>query len=363
MVAAVAGCSSGKTAKEEASEGADGSSNPTASTADTSAGAQEDPAEEPAPMGPKIRFDQPDYDFGQIEAGEDVEHIFVFHNTGDELLSVEEVLTSCGCTGTLVSEEAIPPGGTGEIQATFHAKGFQGKVKKGLTVVTNDPEHELVRLTIGGKVVSEVSVEPGYLNWGTIQPGDAPRPRKLSIRLLEGRDVRLEEVRSESPSVVLTKESENGRKVVYSAALAEDLPAGRFTGRVTIRSNSERVPEIHVPFQGQVQGNVKVIPHILSLGKVKPGKALTRRLRVYKTGKQGVTVQEIKTTSEALGTEVREEKKGAHYLIDVTYTPGIEEEGPIAERITIIVNDGEDRFLEVPVYGRFDTGGTETPSS
>jgi len=356
MAAASAGCSEEQTAQEGIAEEAENLSASTSPASEMTPGAPSAAAEAPAPKQPKIRFDQPDHDFGQVEAGDEVEHTFVFHNAGDGPLSINKVLTSCGCTGALVTEEEIPPGGTGEIKATFHTKGFHGDVKKGLTVESNDPENRLVRLTIGGNVVSEVTVEPRYLDWGIPRPGDSPRPKRLSINFLKGRGLQLVNIRSESPSVVLTKKSEDENRAVYSVALAENLPTGRFTGRITIRSNSERVPEIHVPFQGRVQGNVKVIPHIVSLGRIKPGKVFTRHLRVSRTRKQGFTVQEVKTTTEAIATEIHEEKEGERYRIQVTYTPGSEDRGTIAERVTILLNDGKETFLEVPLYGTVEEG-------
>ena len=348
MAVASAGCNKEQAAQEGIPEEAE------------TPGALSDAVETPVPTRPKIRFAQPNYDFGEVEAGDEVEHTFLFENTGDDLLSIGEVLTSCGCTAALVTEKEVPPGGTGEIKATFQTQGFQGAVKKGLAVKSNDPENKIVRLTIGGKVVSEVSVEPGYLDWEILRPGDSPRPKKLSIRFLKGRGLRLEKIQSESPSVVLTKKSEDENRAVYSVALAENLPTGRFTGRITIRSNSERVPEVHVPFQGRVQGNVRVIPHILSLGRVTPGKALTRHLSVSKTGEQGFTVQGVKATTQAIATEIHEEKEGERYGIQVTYTPGKEIQGRIAERITILLNDGKEAFLEVPLYGTADEGTSKT---
>lgn len=360
MAVAFAGCNKAQTAQEGIPEETENLHAPTSPTSEKTAGALSDAAEKPAPKQPKIRFDKPDYDFGEVEAGDEVEHTFVFENAGDDLLSIKEVLTSRGCTGALVIEEEVPPGGTGGIKATFHTKGFQGDVKKGLTVESNDPENGLVHLTIGGKVVSEVAVEPRYLDWEILRPGDSPRPRELSIRFLKGRGLRLEKIQSESPSVVLTKKSENENGAVYAVAPAENLPTGRFTGRITIRSNSERVPETHVPFQGQVQGNVKVIPDILSMGKITPGKALIHHLRLSKTGEQDFTVQEIKATTDAIATEIRKEKEGERYRIQVTYTPGSEAQGRIAERITILLNDGKEALLEVPLYGTADEGVSKT---
>ncbi len=324
---------------------------PTAAPSETAPATPSDAVGEPAAQKPKIRFDRPDYDFGEVEAGDEVEHDFVFENVGGGLLRIEKVLTTCGCTAALSPEEEVAAGGAGKIKTTFHTRGFQGAVKKGLVVKTNDPENELVRLTIGGKVVPEIEVEPRYLNWETLQPGDSPPPKKLTVRFRKGRGLRLEKIQSESPAVVLEKESESEHKVVYSVSLADDLPAGRFTGRITIRSNSERVPEIRVPFQGRVQGNVKVTPSILSMGRLRPGKASTRYLSLSKTGGKKFTVQKVKTTSKTIATEIHEEAKGERYRIKVTYGPASDARGGIAERITIFVNDGKESFLEVPVYG------------
>ncbi len=356
LVVASVGCRQEPSAPEADPEGTTADlAVPTSSTnepgaPDSSPGA----AEAPEPGQPKIRFDQPDYDFGKVEAGDEVEHLFVFQNVGNELLSIGKVLTSCGCTAALASDREIPPGETGEIKVTLRTRGFQGAVRKGLTVESNDPENEVVRLTIGGNVLSEVSVEPRYLDWETLRPGDNPRARKLTVRFLKGRGLRLEGIRSESPSVVLTKNSEEENRIVYAVELADDLPTGRFTGRITIRSNSERVPEVYVPFHGRVEGNVQVVPHILSLGRVEPEKPMVRHLRVSKTGDRDFSVQKVKATSPAIVTEIHEEKEKARFRIKVTYNPAGEAAGRIAERITIRVNDGEDAFIEVPVYGMLE---------
>jgi len=309
-----------------------------------------------APETPKIRFNEPYHDFGEAQAGEEVEHTFTFKNVGGAVLAVKKVRTSCGCTAALISDKEIPPGGTGEIKTTFRTKGYQGDVKKSLTVESNDPENELVRLTIGGKVLSEVTVWPRYLNWGSIEQEDLPRPRRMTIWFTEGRGLRLEKIHSESPSVVLEKESEQEDKVIYSVALAENLPTGRFTGRITVRTNSERLPEVHVPFYGFVQGKVKVVPNLISVGTIAPGEDATRTLSLKKTGDQDFSVQEVKTTTEEITTEIIEKNKGSRYRIKVTYKPRSETTGRIAERITIFMNDGEQDFLEVPLYGKVSEG-------
>ncbi len=43
---------------------------------------------------PRIAFEQKDYDFGELESGEKVEHVYKFRNTGDGLLVINKVRSS-----------------------------------------------------------------------------------------------------------------------------------------------------------------------------------------------------------------------------------------------------------------------------
>jgi len=40
---------------------------------------------------PRIVFDQKEFDFGKVEAGENVEHVFAFRNNGDGTLRIDKV--------------------------------------------------------------------------------------------------------------------------------------------------------------------------------------------------------------------------------------------------------------------------------
>lgn len=52
-------------------------------------------AKEATQMGtPKIEFPQGEFDFGEVEAGTKVEHVFTFKNTGDAPLKIEKVGSS-----------------------------------------------------------------------------------------------------------------------------------------------------------------------------------------------------------------------------------------------------------------------------
>src|SRR5258708_7734205 len=47
--------------------------------------------------GPRIQFAEPVHDFGRVEYGKVCTNFFTFTNTGDQLLVLSDVISSCGC--------------------------------------------------------------------------------------------------------------------------------------------------------------------------------------------------------------------------------------------------------------------------
>jgi hypothetical protein len=87
--------------------------------------------------GPQITFMESTHDFGDIEQGTKVSHVFEFENSGTEPLILSNVLTTCGCTATSWPREPIAPGKGGKIAVSFNSAGKMGKQNKVVTVVSN----------------------------------------------------------------------------------------------------------------------------------------------------------------------------------------------------------------------------------
>ena len=100
-------------------------------------------------------------DLGTINRGKVTERKVTVRNTGKDTLSLGRVEVSCGCTGTVVSENVIPPGKTGSILITFNSTNFTGPVHKYVTVNSNDSESPRTQIEFVANVVQEVSVNPG----------------------------------------------------------------------------------------------------------------------------------------------------------------------------------------------------------
>jgi hypothetical protein len=91
------------------------------------------------------------HNFGKIKQGEPVTATFTFTNTGDAPLVLTEVKGSCGCTATDYTKEALAPGKSGYVKATYNAAS-PGVFSKTVTVTNSTGEVKL--LIIKGEVIA-----------------------------------------------------------------------------------------------------------------------------------------------------------------------------------------------------------------
>ncbi|MEM7105118.1 MAG: DUF1573 domain-containing protein [Bacteroidota bacterium] len=106
----------------------------------------------------KISFSEEIHDYGTVTAGEAVEHIFKFTNTGVAPLTITSAKSTCGCTVPDYPKEPIAPGAEGEIKVKFNTKGKSGRQKKPVRVTANTWPVETV-VYIDGTVEKDPNAE------------------------------------------------------------------------------------------------------------------------------------------------------------------------------------------------------------
>ena len=102
----------------------------------------------PAPL---FKFEQTEYDFGNVKEGEVVRHTFEFVNVGEAPLIIQNATASCGCTVPSWSKAPIPVGGKGQIQVEFNTAGKPNQQNPIITITANT-NPSLSRLSIKGFV-------------------------------------------------------------------------------------------------------------------------------------------------------------------------------------------------------------------
>jgi hypothetical protein len=93
-----------------------------------------------------ISFDKVEHDFGTLEDGTPVETVFKYTNTGNSMLVVSDIKSTCGCTVPSNWTREVAPGETGEFAVKFNGKGAN-QVQKTVNLTTNTEKgNESVRI-------------------------------------------------------------------------------------------------------------------------------------------------------------------------------------------------------------------------
>lgn len=97
---------------------------------------------------PEFSFEEVFHNFGDIQEGEVVTHIFSFENSGNAPLVITSAQGSCGCTVPVWPREPIAPGERGTIEVTFNSKNRGGRQDKTVTLTANTvPNTKVLKIT------------------------------------------------------------------------------------------------------------------------------------------------------------------------------------------------------------------------
>ncbi len=201
---------------------------------------------------PAVTAENPVYDFGEVAQGDKVVYTFRFKNTGDELLEISSVSSSCGCTAALLSSKRILPGEMGEIKATFDSSRFRGQVTKTITMKNNSSLHPQVQFKITGLVKELLSISTTRISW-TLEAGKEGRSEVI-ISNKSQQDIILQEATSTSPLVTATLDRlELAPGETATLAVAGSLPAGeeRLNGYLLIATDFSPVPQLRIAVSGR----------------------------------------------------------------------------------------------------------------
>ena len=91
-------------------------------------------------------------DLGKVKEGPTVPISFRFKNTGNHILIISDVTTSCGCTIAEKPEKPIAPGEEDVIKAVFTSQGHPGTNRKDVHVTANTLPEGSMTLTFSVEV-------------------------------------------------------------------------------------------------------------------------------------------------------------------------------------------------------------------
>ena len=284
-------------------------------------------------------FDTTSHDFGSVAKSAKTEHEFVLKNIYMEDVHIESVRSSCGCTRARIKEPWLKTYETTAIVADINTKSFRGRKPATITVTFDKPFRAQVRLQSKVYIRTDVLIEPGSVDLGSVEQGN-PIEKKVTITRTGQSDWQVMEVKCANPhisgEVVETRRSGGNVSYELSVFLNENAPSGYIQDHLMLVTNDQSSTQVPVLVEGVVQSPITVSPASLFLGVVQPGQKVTKQLVVKGNKPFKIVAVNCDDDSFEFTTPIDGVARLIH-LIPVTFIAG-EEVGKVLKTIRIVTD-------------------------
>ncbi len=189
------------------------------------------------------------FDFGSVVPGSVNRHIVTLKNTGNKALTISNISTSCGCTGTLLSKDRIPPHQTGALEITFTAPPELGEARKSVGFDTNDSTYPHAHVEFNATVIAVLVVDPEYVIFKTT-PDSVPS-QTFIVKNAGVSPVRILSAASSTPGLTVSLPKNVLLQSQDSVALHVTLQPGEpgtSNGVITLRTDHPKMPELDIRY-------------------------------------------------------------------------------------------------------------------
>lgn len=306
---------------------------------------------EPGADEPDIRIANNTYDFGVIDEGKRIEHIFKISNMGNRNLTITNVRSTCACVAAEVSAKTIAPNAIGEVKVVFDSQGRHGQEAQRVYIQSDDPIVPISLCIASGTVrprklfLSSPAIRYGFIRYGEssskhffIQdPGDG----NLELDVDKPRDSHL----SVSQHPIVTKDGE--KYIRLTVSLKANAAVGELNDVMIIHTNFPRDPLITIPITANILGNIDTYPRNLFLGFVEKGKAVKRTIRVSSIDKKQFHIRKLESPSSYVSLHVEPGGDDRRYELIATLSEDAIA-GLITGDIVIETNLKEQPHIKIP---------------
>jgi hypothetical protein len=252
-------------------------------------------------------------------------------------------------------DAVIPPGQEGKITLEVDGAKVSGSFAKNASVISNDPLHPQLTISVAGKVVPFVNVEPST---------------RVYLRGMYGEhvesDVTISSVEKDKDFKVLGVESNIDDKITYKVIPAAE--PGRFTirlfknpnlptmntwGSLTVKTNSEHAPDKVIQVNVTTRGAIVVQPSTINFGTVagnEAAKTLEQEVTVFKI-KGEFRIKNVEFSSDFYHADVKPIEDGKKYTIKVDFRPTAKRPSYVDEMI-INTDDPQEPSIRIRLLAR-----------
>lgn len=290
----------------------------------------------------------PEYDFGRALGGSKIEHTFILKNIGQKRLKILSVTETCVCTATILSQDEIPAGGTGNISAILTVPSRNERVRESLLVLTDAPTQSTLTLTLMGQAFIPLTTFPERLSIGNQKPLQEPLTKRVSLHIQEG--VQILGVRTDSEHLKATLETDT--EIPYAnLQLQPTFPIGQFSQNLLVDYTYKGKQTTHnVVVYGQILGELRVVPNQLFFGMVKEPSAVSKTITISARDAQPFQITSVESRTKEIVFKITADESETRSQVTISIAPTTEP-GELSGDIVIHTSSTLQPTLRVPFFG------------
>lgn len=273
-------------------------------------------------------FSELKHDFGNVAKGADARHTITVTNIYEEDVRLLNVNTTCGCTAAQPDKDLLKTGDVASIEVKMNTVKFSRQKNSNVDVTVSFTDKrgitssKTVRVPISAYIRPDVVVEPGGVNFGSVDAG-AGAEQRVTVSYNGGRnDWHINRVEAANPylqaQAVETSRGRGSARYNLVVRVSPDAPIGALRDKILLHTNDAKVP---VLVEAKVEPDIVVTPSIVTLGdRLKPGEEKT--YTVVLKGRKPFAIEKIECDSahECFKVRLSKDAKTVHVL-PLTFSP------------------------------------------
>lgn len=179
----------------------------------------------------------------------------------------------------------------------LRSENLPDRFQEHLTFVLTEPSGKTFTptVTLTGKVLREVTVNPAFVDFGTVLLVGVTT-RTISMKSLSGQTFAIEDIEASHEVEVSSTASADNELQVQVSFKPRERPGWR-EGKIKFRLSGLRRKEVSLPFKAIVDGVVDTDPNFLNFGLVKPGQSKILTFRIVNRSRKQISLQ-LKSKTE-----------------------------------------------------------------
>ncbi len=287
-------------------------------------------------------------DFGKVEPKSKNNGEFILTNNGKEVLEIEKVGKSCGCTVPELKTKVLQPGQSVPLSVTYSANNRPGKVTKNVWIETKAP-HKPKRLTmkLTAEIVRYLKATPEKLKLNIQEQSE---PQKLVIESTDGTEFKITKAycNTDGLTVDFDKEAKANKHELTLKTNIEGLRKSQH-GTIIVSVDHAKAKDIKVSYTAIKPFSAK--PRSKYFRDLKPGISSEAEFEVVSNFGQEFEIDNIKSNNGSLEV-ISSEKSKNGYKVKYRLNVPQEAKGRVQDYFDVTIKGFEKDVLRVDCFGR-----------